>query len=84
MTKFLNESPWCPNRANRRRSQFMMNKIKKIRAKQGNTRAMTFLIIDDTQSKRDITRKMEGLVDFHFSHSEGKVSGHIAWSLHTS
>lgn len=83
MTKFLNESPWCPNRANRRRIQFMMDKIKKIRAKQGDTRAITFLIIDDTQSKRDITtRKMEGL-DFHFSHSDGKsVWSHCMVSAH--
>ncbi|MGW6300701.1 hypothetical protein [Peribacillus butanolivorans] len=49
-----------------------MNKIKKIRAKQGDTRPITFLIMDDTQSKKDqTTRRMEGL-DYHFSHSAGK------------
>ncbi len=83
MTRFLNESPWCPNRATRRRIQFMMDKIKKIRSKQGDTRPIVFLIIDDTQSKKDIsTRKMQGL-DFHFSHSDGKsVWSHCVVSAH--
>ena len=83
MTRFLNESPWCSNRANRRRIQFMMDKIKKIRAKQGDTRPIIFLIIDDTQSKKDLTtRRMEGL-DFHFSHSDGKsVWSHCVVSSH--
>lgn len=83
MTRFLNESPWCPNRATRRRIQFMMDKIKKIRSKQGDIRPIVFLIIDDTQSKKDIsTRKMQGL-DFHFSHSDGKsVWSHCVVSAH--
>lgn len=85
MTKFLDESPWCPLtvRIGAAFSLGWINKIKKIRAKQGDTRAITFLIIDDTQSKRDIaTRKMEGL-DFHFSHSDGKsVWSHCIVSAH--
>ncbi|MFZ3590467.1 IS701 family transposase [Bacillus sp. DJP31] len=72
MTRFLNESPWCPNRVNRRRIQFMMERIKKARLKQGDSRSITFFIIDDTQSKKDrSTKQMEGL-DNHFSHSDGK------------
>ncbi|CAH0346260.1 transposase [Bacillus sp. CECT 9360] len=83
MTRFLNESPWCPNRANRRRIQFMMNKIKKIRAKQGDTSPIRFLIVDDTQAKKDqTTGKMEGL-DYHFSHSDGKsVWSHCIVTAH--
>ncbi|MDQ0415836.1 IS701 family transposase [Mesobacillus stamsii] len=83
MTRFLNESPWCPNRANRRRIQFMMEKIKKARAKQGDTRPITFLIMDDTQSKKDShTHGMEGL-DYHFSHSDGKsVWSHCVVTAH--
>lgn len=73
MTRFLNESPWCPNRVTRRRLQFMIEKIKRKRAKQGDTRPIVFFIIDDTQSKKDrSTKKMEGL-DEHFSHSDGKT-----------
>jgi hypothetical protein len=37
MTRFLNEAPWCPNRVTRRRQQFMTKRIKKRRAKQGDT-----------------------------------------------
>jgi len=83
MTRFLNESPWCPNRVTRRRIQFMMNKIKKIRAKQGDTRPLTFLIIDDTQSKKDrSTNRMERL-DHHYSHSDGKsVWSHCVVTSH--
>jgi SRSO17 transposase len=83
MTKFLNKSPWCPNRANRRRIQFMMGKIKKIRAKQGDTRPIVFLIIDDTQSKKDLTTKRMGALDFHFSHADGKsVWSHCVVTSH--
>lgn len=54
MTRFLNESPWCPNRVKRKRLQFMMERIKKARMKQGDSRSITFFIIDDTQSKKDV------------------------------
>ena len=90
MTRFLNESPWCPNRATRRRIQFMMEKIKRKRAKKGDTRPIAFLIIDDTQSKKDrSTKRMEGL-DNHFSHSDGKsvwshcmVTSHLVSEHHS-
>lgn len=83
MTRFLNESPWCPNRVTRRRIAFMMEKIKRARAKQGDTRPIVFFIIDDTQSKRDrSTTQMEGLDD-HFSHSDGKsVWSHCIVTAH--
>ena len=72
MTRFLNESPWLPNRITRRRQQFIMEKIKRARAKRGDTRPVVFLIIDDTQCKKDVsTKHMEGL-DFYFSHADGK------------
>ncbi len=68
MTRFLNESPWCPNR--RRRLELMRSKIKRARAKQGDTRPIAFLIVDDSQCKKDrSTSRMEGL-DHHFSHSD--------------
>lgn len=73
MTKFLNESPWCPNRVTRRRLKFMMGKIKKKRAKQGDTRPIAFFIIDDTQSKRDPSTKQMERLDHHYSHSDGKT-----------
>mgnify|MGYP001442254632 CR=1 FL=1 len=73
MTRFLNESPWCPNRVTRRRLNFMMKQVKKARTKKGDLRPITFFIIDDTQYKKDrSTRNMEGL-DEHFSHSDGKA-----------
>jgi SRSO17 transposase len=83
MTRFLNESPWCPNRVTRRRLQFMMEKIKRIRSKQGDTRPLAFFIIDDTQSKKDRSAKrMDGLDD-HYSHSDGKtVWSHCVVTAH--
>lgn len=83
MTRFLNESPWCPNRVTRRRLDFMMKQVKKARAKKGDLRPITFFIIDDTQSKKDrSTRRMEGL-DNHFSHSDGKsIWSHCVVTAH--
>lgn len=73
MTRFLNESPWCPNRVTRRRIQFIINRIQKARTKAGDPRPIVFFIVDDTQSKKDrSTKRMEGL-DNHFSHSDGKT-----------
>jgi len=73
MTRFLNESPWCPNRLNRRRRQFIMERIKRSRAKAGDSRPIVFFIVDDTQCKKDrSTKRMEGL-DNHYSHSDGKT-----------
>ncbi|WP_165820778.1 IS701 family transposase [Pueribacillus theae] len=73
MTRFLNESPWCPNRVTRRRLQFVINRIRRARAKAGDIRPIVFFIVDDTQSKKDrSTKRMEGL-DNHFSHSDGKT-----------
>lgn len=73
MTRFLNESPWCPNRVTRRRLQFVINKIKRSRTKAGDSRPIVFFIIDDTQCKKErSTKRMEGL-DNHFSHSDGKT-----------
>lgn len=73
MTRFLNDSPWCPNRVTRRRLQFVINQIKRTRSKAGDSRSIVFFIIDDTQCKKDrTTKRMEGL-DNHFSHSEGKT-----------
>jgi hypothetical protein len=83
MTRLLNEAPWCPNRVTRRRQQFMMERIKKRRAKLGNTRPIVFFIIDDTQSKKDrSTTRMTGL-DNHFSYSDGKsVWSHCIVTAH--
>lgn len=35
MTRFLNASPWCPNRLTQRRISFYDRKIKRAQAKQG-------------------------------------------------
>lgn len=90
MTRFLNESPWCPNRVTRRRLQFVINRIRRARAKAGDTRPIVFLIVDDTQSKKNrSTKRMEGL-DNHFAHSDGKtvwshciVTAHIVSEDHS-
>jgi SRSO17 transposase len=72
MTRFLKESPWCPNRVQRRRMDYLMTQIRRARKKAGDNRPIIFLIIDDSGChKNRSTRRMEGL-DFHFSHTEGK------------
>src|SRR5690554_3174110 len=79
MTRFLKSSPWSVNRAQRRRLQFLQERIRLERLKQGDQRSITFLIIDDTSCKKDnSTTHMEGL-DFHFAHDESKS----VWSLLT-
>ncbi|MCI1696792.1 transposase [Aneurinibacillus aneurinilyticus] len=72
MTRFLQESPWCSKHVTNQRLSYLMETIRRMRAKRGDTRPITFLILDDTQCKKErSTVKMEGL-DFHYSHSEGK------------
>ena len=72
MTRFLQESPWNPQYVTKQRLSYLMETIRQTRAKWGDTRPITFLILDDTQCKKErSTVKMEGL-DFHYSHSEGK------------
>jgi SRSO17 transposase len=72
MTNFLNHSPWCVNRMQRRRMQFVIETLRKQRAKKGDTCTPVFFIIDDTSCKKDkSTKKMESL-DFHYAHDEGK------------
>ena len=39
VTNFLNHSPWCVNRMQRRRMQFVMEKIRAKRAKSGDVSA---------------------------------------------
>jgi hypothetical protein len=83
LTRFLNESPWNPDHMNQQRMKFMMEHIQKVRSSKGDTRPITFLIIDDTQCPKDTsTQHMEGL-EFHFSHSDGKsVWSHSLVSAH--
>ncbi|WP_150273644.1 IS701 family transposase [Paenibacillus tepidiphilus] len=69
-TNFLNHSPWCVNRMQRRRMERI---IKRISAKAGDTCAPVFLIVDDTCCTKDkSTRKMEGL-SFQYAHEAGKT-----------
>ena len=83
MTRFLNESPWCPNRATRRRIQFMMKQVKRARAKKGDDRPLTFFIVDDSQCKKDRSTKRMERLDDHFSHSDGKtVWSHCVVTAH--
>lgn len=68
ITNFLNHSPWCVNRMQRRRMQFVMDKIRAKRAKSGDARQLVFFIIDDTCCKKEpSTKKMEAL-SFQYSH----------------
>ncbi|WP_081954154.1 IS701 family transposase [Paenibacillus sp. FSL R5-0345] len=72
MTNFLNHSPWCVNRMQRRRMQFALEKIRAKRVKSGDSRSLMFLIVDDTCCKKDkSTKKMEAL-SFQNSHEDGK------------
>lgn len=90
MTRFLNESPWCLKYVTNQRTEFMMNHIKQSRSKSGDSRPVSFFIIDDTQCKKGrSTKRMEGL-DNHFSHSDGKtiwshcvVTAHIVTENHS-
>lgn len=83
VTNFLNHAPWCVNRMQRRRMQFMMERIRNQRAKKGDSRTLVFFIIDDTGCKKDrSTKKMEGL-DFNYSHEDGKsVWSHCVVTSH--
>lgn len=72
VTNFLNHAPWCVNRMQRRRQQFVMNKIREKRLKTGDSRHLVFFIVDDTCCKKDVsTKKMEAL-SFQYSHEDGK------------
>jgi SRSO17 transposase len=72
MTKFFKHSPWSVNRVQKRRLQFLQERIRRERSKRGDPRSIIFLIIDDTCCKKDVsTQHMEGL-DFHFAHDESK------------
>lgn len=76
ITKFLKHSTWCVNRMQRRRIQFLIEKLRQARAKQGDHRPITFFIVDDSSCKKDkSTKHIEGL-DFHYSHEDKKG----AWS----
>ncbi|WP_410514550.1 IS701 family transposase [Paenibacillus sp. BR2-3] len=72
ITRFLKESTWCKNRVQRRRIQFLIERIRRSRRNKGDSRTLVFFIIDDTSCKKDkSTKRMEGL-DFHFAHDDGK------------
>ncbi|UOF89059.1 IS701 family transposase [Fodinisporobacter ferrooxydans] len=83
MTKFLKHSPWCVNRMQKRRMQFLLEKIRRKHSKKGDTRSIVFLIIDDTSCKKDVSTKHIEALDFHFSHDEGKgVWSHCLVTAH--
>ncbi|PLR75298.1 hypothetical protein CU633_21845 [Bacillus sp. V3-13] len=83
MTRFLKESPWCPNRVQRRRMSFLMEKIRKDREKAGDSRPIIFFIMDDSSCRKTpAARKMERL-DFHHSHADGKsIWSHCVVTAH--
>jgi SRSO17 transposase len=97
ITKFLNKSTWCVNRMQRRRMQFLMETLRRERAKRGDFRPITFVIVDDSGCKKDKTTKHIEALDFHYSYNDGKsvwshciVTAHIvsagysfAWDFHT-
>lgn len=70
--RFLSESPWDDGLLNRNRISFLEYHLEHY-IKPGE---IGFLVIDDTTNLKDVrTKAMEGL-DFHYSHTEGK----ICWS----
>jgi SRSO17 transposase len=72
VTNFLNHSPWCANRMQRRRMAAIMTRIRNKQLKSGDARRLVFLIVDDTCCKKDkSTKKMEAL-SFQYSHEEGR------------
>jgi SRSO17 transposase len=83
ITRFMKNSTWNANRIQRRRMQFLMEKIRRERAKRNDHRPITFFIIDDTSCKKDnSTKHIEGL-DFHYSHNDGKgVWSHCIVTAH--
>lgn len=82
ITRFLKESPWNADHLNHQRTRFITNQIRQLCSDQ-EEKAVTFLIIDDSQCQKEVsTRHMEGL-DFHFSHTEGKsVWSHCVVTSH--
>ncbi|WP_165452848.1 transposase [Paenibacillus thalictri] len=73
VTNFLNHSPWCVNRMQRRRMATMMEQITKSRKKKDDAGNPIFLIVDDTCCKKDkTTQKMEEF-SFQYSHEDGKA-----------
>ncbi|WP_190287519.1 transposase [Paenibacillus darwinianus] len=52
-TNFLNHSPWCVNRMQRRRLQWIVDRIENKRLKEGDANKLVFLIVDDTCCKKD-------------------------------
>ena len=83
VTGFLNHSPWSPNRMQRRRMHFVMERIRKAHVRQGDLRPIMFIIVDDTYSKKDkSTKRMEAL-DFHYSQDDDKsVWSHFVVTVH--
>lgn len=72
VTNFLNHAPWCANRMQRRRMQFILEKIRARQLKESDSKRLVFLIVDDTCCKKDkSTKKMEAL-SFQYSHEDGK------------
>ncbi|MCZ8514335.1 transposase [Paenibacillus filicis] len=85
MTNFSNHSPWCMNRMQRRRMQWIMERLENKRLKNGDASKLVFLIVDDTCCKKDkSTKKMEAL-SFQYSHEDGKsVSCHNLVTAHVA
>jgi SRSO17 transposase len=90
ITNFLNHAPWCVNRMQRRRMQFIMEKIQTKRMKNGDLKRLAFFIVDDTCCKKETsTKKMEAL-SFQYSHESGKsvwchsvVTSHVVSEDHS-
>lgn len=80
-TRFLNESPWCVNRLQRRRMEQVLQRVRKKAA--SRSKRLVFLLVDDTSCKKEpTTRRMEGL-DFHYSHENGRsVWSHCIVTTH--
>jgi SRSO17 transposase len=72
VTNFLNHAPWCVNRMQRRRMQFVIEKIRTKCAKHGDSRRLVFLIVDDTCCKKDTSTKKMAALSFQYSHEDGK------------
>ncbi len=72
ITNFLNHSPWCVNRMQRRRMQIILEKIRAKRIQNGDSKRLVFFIVDDSCCKKDATTKKMEALSFQYSHEEGK------------
>jgi len=82
MTRFLSESPWNHHTVNRQRLRYLRGLIQREQAKCPD-KQVVFLLLDDSNCKKDSSAKKMERLDYHFSHSDGKsVWSHVLVTTH--